>query len=323
MKRLILTFVNVGYGEAMLLQFDDDAYTMIIDGGSNEKAEYAPATGRVTLNDYLQSKQIKHVNLLVCTHIHEDHVSGLLPVVNRLPPDEFWQTLPVGFSEGKQELPLRGDENLSDGKFIHALNDYLEISEILRKRGKIIKQIGRTNKTIDLPCGGKLKIIAPDKVQSRWLEENLSALWKAEDYAAYRDILNHVNGALNNYSLVLLLEYAGIRILLPGDTNARGLETISDDLSSDIFKIGHHGQNDAMTSGLFKRIKPRFVVCCASSDRRYQSAEPNVLSLMQREGAHLYFSDCPPVLESSLEPHHALVFTIMEGKPVSVAYEMV
>ena len=52
MEKLKLTFVNVGYGEAALLECPDPAFpggtfVMVIDGGSAEAEEYRDsATGR-------------------------------------------------------------------------------------------------------------------------------------------------------------------------------------------------------------------------------------------------------------------------------------
>ena len=51
MEELKLTFVNVGYGEAALLECPDPAFpggtfVMVIDGGSGEAGEYADRPSR-------------------------------------------------------------------------------------------------------------------------------------------------------------------------------------------------------------------------------------------------------------------------------------
>lgn len=100
---------------------------------------------------------------------------------------------------------------------------------------------------------------------------------------------------MNNYSLILLLEYRGTRILLPGDTNYMGYGGLDPaSLRADLFKVGHHGQRDGISAEQIQAIAPRAVVCCASSDRRYNSADPAILQMMADSGARLYFSDCPP-----------------------------
>ena len=56
METMKLTFVNVGYGEAILLECPDPAFpggcfTMLIDGGGADPAEFAGNTsGRIPLH---------------------------------------------------------------------------------------------------------------------------------------------------------------------------------------------------------------------------------------------------------------------------------
>jgi hypothetical protein len=50
-----LQFINVGYGESVLLTAnrpDGSAFTMLIDGGSGEDAEYAGHPARVRAADF-------------------------------------------------------------------------------------------------------------------------------------------------------------------------------------------------------------------------------------------------------------------------------
>ncbi len=74
-----VTFINVGNGDAILVEVPDEncregRFVMLIDGGSNENTEYEEtATGRIRAADYLEQKGIGHIDVMVCTHIHEDH----------------------------------------------------------------------------------------------------------------------------------------------------------------------------------------------------------------------------------------------------------
>ena len=107
MEKLKLTFVNVGYGEAALLECPDPAFpggtfVMVIDGGSAEAEEYRDsATGRIPLDQYLSLRGVDHIDLMAATHVHEDHLCGLLPAAEKLPPAALWQTLPPEFCRSK------------------------------------------------------------------------------------------------------------------------------------------------------------------------------------------------------------------------------
>ena len=73
-------------------------------------------------------------------------------------------------------------------------------------------------------------------------------------------------------------------------------------------------------AALLAAVRPRAVVCCASSDRRYSSACPDTLKLLADCGAKLYFSDCPPVPGMSVPPHQALAFTVGSAGALEARY---
>lgn len=135
--------------------------------------------------------------------------------------------------------------------------------------------------------------------------------------------LNQLDARMNNFSLILRLDYCGTRLLLPGDTNCLGYDGLEEaDLRAHLFKMGHHGQRDGASAEQLRAIAPEMVVCCASSDRRYNSADPGILTMAAQGGARLYFSDCPPVPGAAepLPPHQALEFTVGPGGMVEGHY---
>ena len=328
MEEIRLTFVNVGYGEAMVLECPDPAFpggtfVMVIDGGSAEPEEYQDSdTGRLPLAEYLARQGPDHIDVMVSTHIHEDHLCGLLPVAEQLPPGAFWQTLPEDFDEAMRQLEVPAEGlSISRRKFLHALNDYHLLRRRLREQGCPVRTL--TAGTVLQPCGGlTVRVLGPSPIRVRQLEKLCRELYQEMDEAAFWRRLDQLDAAMNNYSLILLLEYCGTRILLPGDTNCMGYGSLTEeDLRADLFKVGHHGQRDGISRPQIQRIAPRAVVCCASSDRRYNSAEPGILRMIADSGAELYFSDCPPGPDGTTPPpHQALTFSIGAGGAVQGAY---
>ena len=80
-----ITFVNVGYGDAILME-SDTGYTALLDGGGNLPQEFEGDPYRVRCAEYLRTRQIHHIDALLISHIHEDHVCGLLPVLKDVNP---------------------------------------------------------------------------------------------------------------------------------------------------------------------------------------------------------------------------------------------
>ena len=77
---LVATFLDVGQGDAIWVR-TPDGEDVLIDGG--------PRTDGA-VRDYLLSHGCTDVELMVLTHPHADHVSGLVPVLEGMPVDEVW-----------------------------------------------------------------------------------------------------------------------------------------------------------------------------------------------------------------------------------------
>lgn len=326
-KKLTVTFVNVGYGEAILLECPDPTrpngvFTALIDGGSAEAEEFADRTsGRLPIESYLEKRGIRRLDLAVSTHIHEDHICGLLRAARSAPPAVLWQSLPVDFYKSLQPLDTSAARTSSESKFLRALNDYGTLCALVEDSGGTIlaPEVG---KTLALCPDLTAHILAPCTKKRSALAEEMKVLYNSanvfEDFLLKLDALD---ARMNNYSLILLLDYRGTRLLLPGDTNLTGYGGIPPAaLRADLFKVGHHGQRDGVDEPLADAIRPAAVVCCASSDRRYNSAHPDAMQLLSERGARLYFSDCPTVPGQTIPPHQALEFTIGSDGAVDARY---
>lgn len=73
---MCVTVINVGYGDAILFQLKN-GYTALLDGGSALESEFEGDSYRIRSADYLARQQIDHLNAVIISHIHEDHVCGL------------------------------------------------------------------------------------------------------------------------------------------------------------------------------------------------------------------------------------------------------
>jgi competence protein ComEC len=85
---LKVSFIDVGQGESMLIEFPGYK-KMLVDGGGFPKNSYD--IGERVVSPFLWSKGIKKIDFLVLTHAHPDHLNGLKSIVNNFKIGEFWE----------------------------------------------------------------------------------------------------------------------------------------------------------------------------------------------------------------------------------------
>ena len=85
---LKVTFIDVGQGDAILVEYPGKV-KMLIDGGGFPNSDFD--VGEQVVSRVLWKKGIKRIDYLVLTHAHPDHFYGLHSVVNNFKIKEFWE----------------------------------------------------------------------------------------------------------------------------------------------------------------------------------------------------------------------------------------
>lgn len=323
-----ISFINVGNGDAILVQVKDENYrsgcfVMVIDAGSGEPEEYENAsTGRLRASDFMERAGIDHIDVLANTHIHEDHTCGMEEVIARWKPTVFWQPFPVELFRRMKPLEAEAAASESGRKFRAALNSYQRICTEVLATGGDIRQLVRQEK---IQAAGKLhiRVLGPTQEAVNGQTKRLHMLYEAHKSGEETEEMERkLDAEMNDTSLILYLEYAGHTFLLPGDTQRSGYGNCKGELKAEVFKVGHHGQENSMDEKLLKAIAPRYAMICASSDRRYDSAAPQVLKMLHQAGTELYFTDVPnvPPFTDKLKPHCGVCAEILHNGSMSVKY---
>lgn len=265
-----LTFINVGYGEAILIEHQ--GYNILIDGGGNLNFEGFPY--RIQTHEYLKNQKIEKLDLVISTHFHEDHICGLVPVVRNCKVSEYW-CIYDDFNRKRLKCSLKNTKELEI--FYDALNAHLDILEILKKSKTKIKIIKEPKEQILLCSGLILDILGPSEEKSSVLHGQMkNALENTENQ---EELLKEIDKTLNEKSIIVRLTAEGKSVFLSGDATAKDCLHLKEKqklLESNVLKLGHHGQIDSIEDWFLKQTKPEVVVTCASEDRRYNSANPKV-----------------------------------------------
>ncbi|MCG8557901.1 MAG: DNA internalization-related competence protein ComEC/Rec2 [Proteobacteria bacterium] len=94
---LRVTFVDVGQGDAALIDLPDGR-AMLIDAGGNPGG--GPDPGTRALLPLLGERRRSRIDVVAITHPHPDHYGGLASLVDRIPIGELWDT-----GQGSAEQP--------------------------------------------------------------------------------------------------------------------------------------------------------------------------------------------------------------------------
>ena len=80
-KGLMVTFLDVGQGDAAFLQ-SPSGKTMLIDGG--------PESAFSTIDQFLTARGVVGLDTVIASHLHADHIGGLIQLVDTYPIGNFY-----------------------------------------------------------------------------------------------------------------------------------------------------------------------------------------------------------------------------------------
>lgn len=85
--RLRITLLDVGQGDALLIDLPDGSL-MLVDGGGTVGSPIDP--GARVIAPILRARRRKHLDIVVLTHPHPDHFGGLAGALERVSVGEIW-----------------------------------------------------------------------------------------------------------------------------------------------------------------------------------------------------------------------------------------
>src|ERR1019366_4985031 len=99
-----LSMLDVGQGDSLLAGFPDGTLMLIDAGGIPSFGRTRKAglnIGEDVVSPYLWSRSIKHLDVVVMTHAHEDHMGGMSAVLKNFHPHELWTGAVQDSPEGR------------------------------------------------------------------------------------------------------------------------------------------------------------------------------------------------------------------------------
>lgn len=94
-------FLDVGQADAALIECD--GHHMLIDGGNVSDSSF--------IYSYLQNRSIQHLDYIIGTHPHEDHIGGLAGALSYASADVVYSPVLTYDSEAFSNFKAKADEN--------------------------------------------------------------------------------------------------------------------------------------------------------------------------------------------------------------------
>ena len=247
-KNLETIFLNVGQGDAILIKTPKNQ-TMIIDGGPNSKV-------LEKLGKYLSPLQ-KQVDIVVLTHPHADHVTGLIEVLKRYDIS----LLILGGADLKTDV-------------------YNEFIKIVSDK-KIPVLIAETGQAIHFSEDLEFDILSSAGANQEVFNK------KSEGFGT-------AGNEVNDTSIVGKLIFKDFSIMFTGDATLKienQLLVYGNNLKSDILKIGHHGSKYSSSFNFLNAVFPRAAIIEVGAKNRYGHPSPAALSRLKMFNIDIFRTD--------------------------------
>jgi competence protein ComEC len=258
---LRVTFVDVGQGDAALIELPDGAVWLVDAGGLAGARDLATASapGR-SITRLLAAYGHDHIEVAMISHPHPDHYLGLAAV--DVPIDELW-TAPEPEAVAHD---VRGGTTASFG----------DITALLAARGTRIVHppLGLAR----AQAGVELVTWAP-----RYQPDSHAPLGLAADPVR----------TVNDNSLVVALRYRGRTLVFTGDVEAEGEEAlVAAGLGHvDVVKVAHHGSPTSSTRTFVTTTHPALAVISCGRANQFHFPAPAVVARWRAAGAQVARTD--------------------------------
>ena len=246
-KELEVDFLDVGQGDAILIK-SPFGQNILIDGGPDSKV----------IEELGKSLPFwdKRIDLMVLTHPHDDHVTGLIEVIKRYNVKKILYT-----------------------GVVHDSPNYLAWLAAIRERKIPLVIIDRPQKIV-LGDDCYMEIIYPRKSFLAQETDNLnnSSIVARLVYGETKFLLT------GDAEIEVEKELLNLTPLL-----ARGGGEV--DLSAQVLKTGHHGSDTSSSEEFLKAVSPQIAVIQVGKDNDFGHPSLRILKRLERAGAEILRTD--------------------------------
>jgi len=310
-------------GDAIAIRFSlptrAEPIVVIVDGGYT-------AVGRNLIRHVREHYGTDHVDLVVCTHPDQDHLNGLIPVIEELEVDELMLHLPWNHRANSDEYS--NIEKIQELYAVAIANDVIvtePFAEVERFEGAF-RILGPTAEYYE-------ELLTEDLGEER-ARKALSTIYaSATEDTTLREALSHdplddndTTSARNNTSVVALLDAADEFHLLTGDAGISALQHAADKFESlygslddayfEFFQVPHHGSRRNLGPAILDRLFPNggvgttAFISSGAVDEKHPGAA--VIDELRARGFSTFATESKPLLHKHDAPERPTYYPASE-----------
>ncbi len=279
-SRLDVYFFDVGQADSILLIQNDES--MLVDTGNAGDADTTfKVSNKINLSHELNRLGITNLDYLIATHPHEDHMGSMYKIIKLFDVRNVYANniLPESEQAGYYK------------RFVSALDESSAhfISHTTLSESEIIERINEYNSSVSIE----------DKIE-----------YNPDDYHRVGDTFNVGEATVtilgpnssnysdtNDTSIVLMMEFQGVKIMLTGDAGISSEKDILQyansygvSLAADVLKVGHHGSRTASSESFITAVHPKYAIIMVGKDNSYGLPDEDVIERLEKSGAQIYMT---------------------------------
>jgi competence protein ComEC len=226
-------FLNVGQGDAILIQCPTDEHFAVIDAGElNIRYPQSATRFRTSLDSFFQSRRMR-IDLLVASHPHSDHTASMAHVLQRFDVVKYLDNGDAYESSTYENLAALVRVQQNAGLILY----------------ETVESASRAYPDFCPATNVRLEVVRP------------------------RDAFDDCGDRPNNCSVLLRLTYGKTSFLFVGDAEeelehkALADKKTRRKINVDVLKVGHHGSHTSSTLEFLKVVSPRIAVISVGEPR--------------------------------------------------------
>ena len=304
-RDLKVYFIDIGQGDCIFIELPDGK-NMLIDTGEKRNA------GKAKIDKYLRDEKGNKVTIDYCvaTHPDSDHI-GLMPYVYEQ-YDVLKSYRPYVYSENKSasSLPYELNKGIKIKNSSNIYYDYITNVNAEQTYWEFFKDDsdfsnGFTGKDGEI-CEYTVNFVMP-------YADNLN------DYQYFT--------TPNDFSAVIMLEYADRKILFTGDieyeTGKKGAEQsfIREFSTSnpamvdcDVLKVAHHGSDSSTSPEFLSLVKPEYSVISCGLSNKHRHPLKSTLDNLVNCGSEIYRTDLQGTIILTIDSKGIMTFEKQTNK---------